>query len=72
MIYFDMSACQYFDIPYYNAGDFHVSKDAYRRVMGAKLDQEHIDLLSSHRTTLALTRGLDDAPGWWRVESSYR
>ena len=39
MIYFDMSACQYFDIPYYNAGDFHVSKDAYRRVMGAKLDQ---------------------------------
>ena len=72
MIYFDRSASEYFDISYRGNGEFHIAKDAYKRVMGDKLDQEHLDLLSSQKTTLALTRASEDAPGWWHIEYSYK
>jgi hypothetical protein len=70
-IYLDMNTCEYFGIQYYDACDgIDVSKDAYRRLMGHKLDGEHMDTLAQHKQIMFIARAASNDPGWYTILSS--
>ncbi len=71
MIYLDRNASEYFDLSYFDVGVFDLAKDAYKRVMGSKLDDEHMRILASHRSILYIRREASDPPGWWNIIQSY-
>jgi hypothetical protein len=70
-IYLDMNTCEYFGIQYYYGFDgFDLSKDAYERCMGHKLDVEHMDTLAQHKQIMYIARAESDPPGWYTILSS--
>ena len=70
-IYLDRNACAHFEVPYFEAHTWSCAKDAYKRVMGNKLDKAHRDILAKHRQIMSLHRGESDAPGWYAIRSSH-
>lgn len=70
-IYLDRNACEYFGVPYFEGNEWSCSKDAYKRVMGNKLDKAHKAILAKHRQIMALQRAESDAPGWYTIQSSH-
>jgi hypothetical protein len=70
-IYFDRNSCDYFSIPYFDSYLWDCSKDAYKRVMGHKLDEEHRSILRIHKQIMSLQRAADAAPGWYVIISSH-
>jgi hypothetical protein len=70
-IYFDRNSCEYFGIPYFDAHTWSCAKDAYKRCMGNKLDNEHKSILRKHRQIMTLQRAEYDGPGWYIIQSSH-
>ena len=71
MIYFDRNASEYFDLSYFDGGTFDLAQDAYKRVMGSKLDDEHMRILATSRSIMHIQREETDPPGWWKIIRSY-
>jgi hypothetical protein len=71
LIYFDRATCEYFGVPYFDGYRWSCAKDAYKRVMGHKLDDAHMATLGNHRSIMTLERAESDAPGWYDIISSH-
>lgn len=71
VIYLDRDACAYFGVPYFEGHRWSCSKDAYTRLMGKKLDEDHIATLNNHRSILVLERSDSKGPGWYDIISSH-
>jgi hypothetical protein len=70
-IYLDRASCEYFGVPYFEGNEWTCSKDAYKRVMGHKLDEAHHNTLANHRQIMILQRQESDGPGWYSIISSH-